>query len=132
MQTHSFKIGLFAIGLEAYWAQFTGLKDRLEGYLSEVHQKMTALHPDIVNTGLVDTIDKAFEAGKTFRQQDVDIIFLYVSTYALSSMLLPVVQHAKVPVIILNLAPEAAIDYVAFNSNTDRTKMTGEWLAFCS
>ncbi len=132
MQTHSFKIGLFAIGLEAYWAQFTGLKDRLEGYLSEVHQKMTALHPDIVNTGLVDTIDKAFEAGKTFRQQDVDIIFLYVSTYALSSMVLPVVQHAKVPVIILNLAPEAAIDYVAFNSNTDRTKMTGEWLAFCS
>lgn len=132
MQTHSFKIGLFAIGLEAYWAQFTGLKERLEGYLSEVHQKMTALHPDIVNTGLVDTIDKAFEAGKTFRQQDVDIIFLYVSTYALSSMVLPVVQHAKVPVIILNLAPEAAIDYVAFNSNTDRTKMTGEWLAFCS
>jgi L-arabinose isomerase len=132
MQTHSFKIGLFAIGLEAYWAQFTGLKDRLEGYLSEVHQKMTTLHPDIVNTGLVDTIDKAFEAGKTFRQQDVDIIFLYVSTYALSSMVLPVVQHAKVPVIILNLAPEAAIDYVAFNSSTDRTKMTGEWLAFCS
>jgi L-arabinose isomerase len=57
---------------------------------------------------------------------------LYVSTYALSSMVLPVVQHAKVPVIILNLAPEAAIDYVAFNSSTDRTKMTGEWLAFCS
>jgi L-arabinose isomerase len=132
MQTSSLKIGLFAIGLEAYWAQFKGLKDRLEGYLGEVHQKMTVLHPDIVNTGLVDTIDKAFEAGKTFRQQDVDIIFLYVSTYALSSMVLPVVQHAKVPVIILNLAPEAAIDYVAFNSSTDRIKMTGEWLAFCS
>ena len=132
MQPSSLKIGLFAIGLEAYWAQFDGLKARLEGYLSEVHQKISALHPQVVNAGLADTIDKAFEAGKIFRQQDVDIIFLYVSTYALSSMVLPVVQHAKVPVIILNVAPEAAIDYVTFNAHTDRTKMTGEWLAFCS
>jgi L-arabinose isomerase len=35
-------------------------------------------------------------------------------------------------VIILNLSPEAAIDYAAFNSLADRTKMTGEWLAYCS
>ena len=132
MQTSSLKIGLFAIGLEAYWPQFTGLKERLEGYLDEVNQKMKILHPQIVNVGLVDTIDKAFEAGRVFRQQDVDIIFLYVSTYALSSMVLPVVQHVKVPVIILNLSPEAAIDYISFNAMKDRTKMTGEWLAFCS
>ena len=132
MNTSSFKIGLFAIGLEAYWEQFDGLKERLEGYFAEVHQKIAAVHPHIVNTGMIDTVDKAFEAGKTFRQQDVDIIFLYVSTYALSSMVLPVVQRAKVPVIILNLSPEAAIDYAAFNAMTDRTQMTGEWLAYCS
>ena len=45
---------------------------------------------------------------------------------------LPVVQRCKVPVIILNLAPEPAIDYATFNASTDRTKMTGEWLAYCS
>ncbi len=45
---------------------------------------------------------------------------------------LPVVQRAKVPVIILNLSPEASIDYATFNSLNDRTKMTGEWLANCS
>ena len=27
------KIGLFGIGLDAYWPQFAGLKERLEGYL---------------------------------------------------------------------------------------------------
>lgn len=41
-------------------------------------------------------------------------------------------QHAKVSVIILNLSPEETIDYVTFNKLIDRTKMTGEWLAFCS
>jgi L-arabinose isomerase len=81
---------------------------------------------------LVDTIDKAFDAGKLFKTEDVDIIFLYVTTYALSSTVLPVVQRAKVPVIILNLVPEAAIDYSSFNAMSDRTKMTGEWLAYCS
>jgi L-arabinose isomerase len=44
---------------------------------------------------------------------------------------LPVVQRAKVPVIILNLSPEAAIDYATFNQMGDRTAMTGEWLAHC-
>ncbi|MDB5211030.1 MAG: putative L-arabinose isomerase protein [Sediminibacterium sp.] len=132
MIASTLKIGLFGIGLDAYWPQFAGLKERLEGYMQVVEQKLSTIHPQIINAGLVDTTDKAFAAGRQFRQEDVDIIFLYVTTYALSSTVLPVVQRAKVPVIILNLSPEAAIDYEAFNSMTDRSKMTGEWLAFCS
>ena len=57
----------------------------------------------IINAGLVDNAEKAFAAGSLFRRSEVDLIFLYVSTYALSSTVLPVVQRAKVPVIILNL-----------------------------
>jgi L-arabinose isomerase len=43
-----------------------------------------------------------------------------------------VVRRAKVPVIILNLQPGAAIDYQNFNQMGDRTAMTGEWLAWCA
>lgn len=132
MEKNSLKIGVFGIGLDTYWSQFDGLKERLEGYLDVVEKKLATIHPAIVNAGLVDTADKAFIAGKLFKTEDVDIIFLYVTTYALSSTVLPVVQKAKVPVIILNLSPEAAIDYASFNARTDRTKMTGEWLAYCS
>lgn len=132
MPNSSLKIGLFGIGLDTYWDQFSGLKERLEGYLSVVHDKLAGVHPNVLNLGLIDNPDKAFEAGHIFRKEDVDMIFLYVSTYALSSTVLPVVQRAKVPVIILNLAPEAAIDYASFNKMQDRTKMTGEWLAYCS
>lgn len=126
------RIGLFAIGLDTYWPQFKELETRLLGYLEEVHEKLSAIHPSIVNAGMVDTVDKAFAAGRLFRAENVDLVFLYVTTYALSSTVLPVVQRAGVPVIILNLSPEAAIDYTAFNSLTDRTQMTGEWLASCS
>jgi L-arabinose isomerase len=126
------KIGLFGIGLDTYWPQFEGLKERLEGYLGIVEGKLSAISPNVVNAGLVDTTDKAFETGKLFRKEDVGIIFLYVTTYALSSTVLPVVQKASVPVIILNLSPEPNIDYVRFNGMSDRTAMTGEWLAYCS
>lgn len=132
MRSNTLKVGLFGIGLDAYWEQFSGLEERLKGYLKIVEEKLQAIHPGIVNLGLIDTAEKAFEAGSQFRREGVDLIFLYVTTYALSSTVLPVVQRAKVPVIILNLAPEAAIDYAAFNQMEDRTKMTGEWLAYCS
>ena len=127
-----FKAGLFGIGLEAYWGQFDGLEKRLQGYINQVAHKLESSGAEIVNLGLVDNIDKAFEAGSRFRREDVDVIFLYVTTYALSATVLPVVKRAKVPVIVLNLAPEAGIDYASFNQLNDRTTMTGEWLAYCS
>jgi L-arabinose isomerase len=126
------RVGLFGIGLDAYWPQFPGLKERLEGYLSRVAEKLRRPGVEIVNVGLVDNPDRAYSAGHEFRRADVDIIFLHVTTYALSSTVLPVVRRAKVPVIVLNLAPGPAIDYAAFNALGDRTRMTGDWLAYCS
>lgn len=129
---YGLKAGLFGIGLDAYWDQFEGLKVRLEGYMNEVCNRLRSFDAEIVNLGLVDNTHKAFEAGHKFRQEDVNIIFLYVTTYALSSTVLPVVQIANVPVVILNLSPEKSIDYENFNSLGNRTAMTGEWLAYCS
>ncbi|WP_245645791.1 arabinose isomerase [Niabella ginsenosidivorans] len=120
------------IGLDAYWDQFEGLEQRLQTYLNIVSKKIAAVHNNIVNAGLVDTVDKAFAAGSLFRREEVDLIFLHVTTYALSATVLPAVQKAKVPVIILNLSPGAHIDYKAFNEMNDRRKMTGEWLAWCA
>jgi L-arabinose isomerase len=132
MQRPTLRIGLFGIGLVNYWSQFAGLKERLANYVERVAEKLRRPTVEIVNLGLIDTSEKAEEAGHRFRRADVDIIFLHVTTYALSSTVLPVVRRAKVPVIILNLQPEAAIDYASFNRMGDRTAMTGEWLAFCA
>ncbi len=126
------RVGLFGIGLDAYWPQFAGLEQRLAGYVERVSEKLRRPNVEVVNLGLIDTPEKAEEAGYQIRRADVDLIFLHVTTYALSSTVLPVVRRAKVPVIILNLQPAAAIDYERFNRMKDRTAMTGEWLAFCA
>jgi L-arabinose isomerase len=129
---YTLKIGLFGVGLNTYWGQFMGLKEKLESYVNTVYLKLNEHDAEIINLGLIDNAEKAMEAGHVFRQKDVDLIFLYVTTYALSSTVLPVVQRAKVPVIILNLSPEPSIDYNNFNQLNDRTAMTGQWLSWCS
>ena len=125
------RIGLFSIGLDTYWPQFDGLRERLVSYNQRIAAKLGENGAEVINLGMVDTPERAAAAGHAFRQADVDIIFLHVSTYALSSTVLPVVRRANVPVILLNLSPQAAMDYAAFNAMNDRTRMTGEWLAHC-
>jgi len=126
------RVGLAGLGLEAYWAQFAGLEARLSGYVNAVAEKVRAYGVEVVNLGLIDTPQRGVEAGHRLRREDVDLLLIYATTYALSSTVLPMVQRAKVPVVLLNLQPEAAIDYAAFHRLKDRTAMTGEWLAYCS
>ena len=125
------KIGLFSIGLDVYWSQFDGLKERLLGYNQTIARRLESDGVEIVNLGLVDSPSAAIAAGHHFRQADVDLIFLHAATYALSSTVLAVVRRARVPVVILNLAPGAAIDYSSIQKMSDRRAMTGEWLAWC-
>ncbi len=131
MQIGEPRVGLFSVGLEAYWLQFEGLRERLLGQNEAILHKLERPGIDVVNLGLVDTPEKGMAAGHNFRQSDVDLLFLHVATYALSSTVLPVVRRAKCPVVVLNLAPGAAIEYAAFNRSADRGRMTGEWLAWC-
>ncbi|MDR3234961.1 MAG: hypothetical protein LBT46_15085 [Planctomycetaceae bacterium] len=131
MSVNNIKIGLFGIGLETYWTQFDGLRDRLLGYQQIIADSIAQHGVGVVNCGLVDNPIAAQEAAGKLKQEDVQLVFLYVSTYALSATVLPAVQKLNVPVIVLNLQPEAAIDYARFNALGDRTKMTGDWLANC-
>jgi L-arabinose isomerase len=124
-------IGLFGIGLDTYWPQFKGLRDKLEGYQRQIGQRLKGRGVKVVDAGLVDSPERAREVASRLRRSEVDLIFLYVSTYALSSTVLPVVQQAKVPVVVLNLQPVAQLDYEAFNRLGDRGRMTGVWLEHC-
>ena len=49
------RIGLFGIGLEAYWPQFEGLRERLEGYMARVAAHLERPGVELVNLGLIDS-----------------------------------------------------------------------------
>jgi len=125
------KIGLFGIGLDTYWSQFDGLLGKLRGYQEQIKNRISGFGVEVADAGMVDNPVKAREAADFLKSQDVEMAFLYVATYALSSTVLPVAQKLKVPVVILNLQPVAALDYAAFNNLGDRGRMTGLWLEHC-
>ena len=62
------RVGLFGIGLDTYWPQFPGLKERLEGYLRVVAKRLGRPGVEVVNLGLIDNPPKAIEAGHRFRR----------------------------------------------------------------
>lgn len=117
------RVGVFGIGLAAYWPQFPGLRERLLGYQALVEERLRAFGADVASAGLVDTAPAAREAGERFAQAGVDLIVCYVGTYATSSQVLPAVQRRGAPVLVLNLQPTAALDYERVD--------TAEWLANC-
>jgi L-arabinose isomerase len=118
------RVGMFGIGLEAYWGQFDGLREQIEGHRRRVEERVAALGADVVSAGLVDTPEAAREAGDRFASGQVDLVLCHAVTYATSSQVLPAVQAAKAPVLLLGLQPTPTLDY----ANTG----TGEWLANCA
>lgn len=117
------QVGVFGIGLAAYWPQFEGLKARLEGYQLSIENRLREMGAEVISAGLVDDAPGARVAGDLFTRENVDLIVCYVGTYSTSSQVLPAVQRHHAPVLVLNLQPVPALDYL----DTD----TAEWLANC-
>ena len=86
MQT---KVVLFGIGLDTYWAQFDGLLDNLKAYQEQIKNRIAGFGVEVADAGMVDNPFKAREAADYLKSQDVEIVFLYISTYALSSTVFP-------------------------------------------
>src|SRR4051794_9102184 len=105
------RVAVFGVGLAAYWPQFSGLRERLEGYQRDVEAHLTALGAEVVSGGLVDTSEAGRAAGERFAREDLDLLVCYIGTYATSSQVLPAVQRQRAPVLVLNLQPVAALDY---------------------
>jgi L-arabinose isomerase len=126
----SLNILLFGIGLETYWPQFSGLKPRLKGYLHQIAEHLASAHR-VQNGGLVDSVVAADTLLAQTRYQPVDVVVLYISTYALSATVLPLVQALGKPVLVLALQPEIGLPYQKIRALQDRGDRTGEWLAHC-
>src|SRR5690554_4752598 len=80
---------------------------------------------------MVDNRDKASAAIELFNSSQVEMIFLFVSTYALSSTILPIARQVSKPFVLLNLQPVEKLDYEKFNHLDDYAKKTGLWLEHC-
>ena len=117
------RVGLYSVGLKAYWAQFEGMRERLIMYGKFIENKMKPFG-EVFNFGMIEDSDSGHRAGEYFAGNNIDIIFCHNATYVTSDSVLPVHKACGAPVILLNLQPAARINY-------EKTT-TGEWLAQCA
>ncbi len=122
-ETRKAKIGIYTMGLQQYWSQFEGLKERLYGYGSFIAGRIEQMGAEVFYYGVVDNEEKGRACGEYFNGRQVDLVFAHAGTYVTSASVLPIHQICKAPVVVLNLQPAAQINY-------ERTS-TGEWLANC-
>jgi L-arabinose isomerase len=107
------RVGVFAIGHEIYWPQFPGLKERLLRHYGHFVERLSREGTATIlpAEGLVDNSRRAAEVGDQFAREQVDLLICFVATYAPSANVLPVVQRAQAPVVMVGLQPSSRMDY---------------------
>ncbi len=104
------RAALFAVAHAPYWAQFPGLRERLESLHGELREKLATFQVDVLDFGIVDSSETAYDVARRLGT-DIEMIFCNMITYATSSVVAPILRAASVPVILVALQPRTGLDY---------------------
>ena len=111
-------VGLFGIGLDTYWPQFPGLKERLAGYQTETHTLLEKAGAK-VRCRTRGYGAKGSEPPQTYFEKRKSRLYSTDHNLCASQTVL-VAQGSGAPIIIINMQPAKNIDYSWFNSLGDR------------
>ncbi|MCX5649454.1 MAG: hypothetical protein NTX40_10255 [Planctomycetota bacterium] len=104
------RIGLLSTGHFYYWDQFPRLKDMGLAMYRRLREHLEKIG-EIVAPELVDTAEKARQAGAFFRKQDLDILLVFPFGYAPGMCVLPAVEGLDVPLRLLNAHEDSSYDF---------------------
>ena len=114
-------IGVFSIGLSAYWPQFQGVKEKLLKHFAYFTGELISRANSniIVFNDICDNYDKSLEAGNFFASKNLDMLICFFSTYSPSSHAITVIQKSGNPhVLLIGLQPVPGINYDADEATT--------------
>lgn len=86
------KIGLLATGFFEYWPMYPNLKELIERDNQVVLNRLARKH-QVIYPGLVDTLDAADEAGRRFREAQVDLLLMTERTYCPDAYIHQLLSH---------------------------------------
>ncbi len=110
------KIGVFAVAHNTYFDQFEGLYENLMGYHKDFLDIVSQNQVEIVDFGIVDTSEKAYEVAEKMQAANVDLMFCNMITYATSSVFAPIIREVNRPMVLVALQPRSALDYTKANT----------------
>jgi L-arabinose isomerase len=99
------------VGYEKYWDQFPGLLDDLIEKHSTIIKKIPDHNATIIDFGIVDNAERAYDLVKLLAAANLDLIFCNMLTYATSGTFAIIIKSLDIPVILVALQPLKALDY---------------------
>ena len=116
LKKRSARIGIFGVAHPVYWPQFPGLEETLMGFHAELKNQILKNDVEIIDFGMIDTSEKAYETLKEMRSAHLDVVFCNMLTYATSSVFAPIMRDINVPVVLIALQPLRHLDYSTANT----------------
>ncbi len=110
------KIGVLGVGYYKYWSQFEGLLEDMHKKQSHFLRKVQSQDVSVVDFGLVDKVQKAYEMVPELQAAQLDLLFCDMLTYATSSTFGIIMKSLDIPIVLVALQPDKALDYE--NSST--------------
>ena len=106
------RIGVFGVGYYKYWSQFDGLLDDMLAKQAVFIEKIqSGSYAEVIDFGLVDNVEKAYELVPQLNAANLDLIFCDMLTYATSNTFGVVIRNMNVPIVLVALQPDKAMDY---------------------
>ena len=105
------KIGVFGVAYCKYWEQFEGLLEDMKSKQSVFLEKLQKNDVEVIDFGLVDNVKNAYELVPALKAANLDLIFCDMLTYATSSTFGIIIKSIDVPIVLVALQPDKALDY---------------------
>ena len=104
-------VGVVSVGLDTYWKQCPGLLDDMVKKEDVFVKKLDAYDVKVSRFGMSDNPEKAKAMIPAMKAADLDLLFVDMVTYATSSTFAPFVRELNVPIVLVALQPDVALDY---------------------
>ena len=105
------KVAVIGLGHYIYFQQFEGLREELIAKNTDFIGYIDTEKCDVIDAGYVDCVEDAFSAVKKIKSEDVDLLFIILSTYVPSAVAAPFSRYLDIPQVLVGIQPLSHLDY---------------------
>lgn len=105
------KIAVVTLGHYIYFTQFEGLREELMAKTESFIDMIRKEECEIYDGGYVDCVEDAFRVTRELKREDIDLLFVLLSTYVPSAVCAPFARYLDVPQVLVGIQPLDHLDY---------------------
>ena len=111
------RVGVLGVGHHTYWDQFDGLLDQLHEKISAFDQIVKSNGVEVIHFGISDCAETAYRFADKINESNLDLLFIDMVTYATSSSIAAIFNSCNLPMVLVALQPDKALNYELANTH---------------